>query len=36
VTQTERKRSKVRSEEVLNGTDREKWAPVFVSAKKLL
>jgi hypothetical protein len=36
VTLTERKRSEVRSEEMLNGRDREKWAAVFVSAKKLL
>jgi hypothetical protein len=36
VTLTERKRSKVRSEEILKGKDREKWAAVFVSAKRLL
>jgi len=36
VTQTERERSKVRSEEILNGRDREKWAAVFVSAERLL
>jgi hypothetical protein len=36
VTQREGKRSKVRSEEILNGRDREKWAAVLVSAKRLL
>jgi len=36
VTQIERKRLKVRSEEILSGRDREKWAAVFVSAKRLL